>query len=247
MSRKFGIDGLDRLLGGGFDESSSIGILGEPGTDRDLFNHIFTETGVKNNEPTIYFCSNNRPMFLRQDFEKREINESECLEIVDCYSWKLGKPDSSEDLVMGSSNLNEFLNLYNKARKKIGNDGRSVIDSIINIVDFEDLSAINNVLQILFAEEQNSNNSLLISISSDYRKKIINLIESYVSGFIELKRLRGNKYIKVHWMSNNDYKERWHQYSIEKGVSKNSALRVIIGDEVGDELNIELTKKSGLI
>lgn len=246
MTRKFGIDGLDDLMGGGFEETYSIAILGEPGTNRDLFAHTFTESGVKENEPTLYFCTYQKPVFLRQDFEKLGLNESDHLEVIDCYSWRLRKSDSKEKYVMKSSNLNEFLNLYKKSRESVGNNGRSVISSLINLVDFESLSAINNLLQILLAEEQDGQNSVLISITPGYREKIIDLVESYVNGFIELKRHRGSQYLKVHWMSGDNYDESWHKYDVEKGVSKDSPQRIVVREEVTEEIESELTKKSDL-
>ncbi|MDI6806700.1 MAG: ATPase domain-containing protein, partial [Candidatus Aenigmarchaeota archaeon] len=51
---KSGINGLDKLIEGGFPEGSVILVSGAPGTGKTLFGLQFIYQGAKANEPGVY-------------------------------------------------------------------------------------------------------------------------------------------------------------------------------------------------
>jgi len=51
---KTGIDGLDRVIGGGFPRGSLVLLAGNPGTGKTVFSGLFLAGGVQEGEPGVY-------------------------------------------------------------------------------------------------------------------------------------------------------------------------------------------------
>ncbi len=235
MNRKFGVSGLDELMKNGLNQISSLALLGLPGTNKEIFSYSFIEEGISNDEPSLYFCSNQRPDSVYNEFDDRGISQSNFLEIMDGYSWKLREKKINHEFSLNSSNLNEFLKVYDKARKQIGDGGRTVIDSLTNLVGFDELSVVNNFFQIILAEENNSNNLILISLTPNYREGLVNLTKSYVDGFIELRKHEGKKYLKLHWLGELNVDNRWFRYTQKRGIREDSSLSIEVGEALDEE------------
>ncbi|OKY78528.1 MAG: KaiC family ATPase implicated in signal transduction [Candidatus Methanohalarchaeum thermophilum] len=242
--KKFGIEELDGLLRDGFLDSSTIVIVGSPSSRKELFSFSFVEEGVRSNESSLFFTLGRSIDRVTKGFKRRGIN-IEDIEVIDGYSWRLNESLDEERLNLKGPNLNEFLHLYNKSRCRLGDGGRTVIDSFNSIANFAEPNVINNVLQLLMAEEKSKNNLTLLTVEKSLSSEKLSFVQSTASTLIETLFLEGKKFLKICWHDAGSFDSRWHNYEIERGVSESSPHRIRVDKPIGDsELKNRLDRRS---
>lgn len=88
MKIKIGIDGLDKILGGGIEENKAFLITGGSGTGKTIFCLQFVITGLKKGESAVYVTVNERAEDILEDarsfgWELKKYIDSGKLYIID--------------------------------------------------------------------------------------------------------------------------------------------------------------------
>ncbi len=122
---KTGIQGLDKLMQGGYPEKSVILISGGPGTAKTTFALQYIYQGAKNNEPGVYVSFEQEPEQLKETMKDFEMDLS-----------KLEKEKKIALLrIKNANDITDVLELIEKNVKKL-NAKRLVIDSLSSVEIF---------------------------------------------------------------------------------------------------------------
>ncbi|MFQ6051013.1 MAG: RAD55 family ATPase [Candidatus Hydrothermarchaeota archaeon] len=147
---KTGIDELDKMLEGGYPVPSIVLILGDSGSGKSIFAQQFLWKGIKEGENNLYISIDHSPSEIRESMSKFGWNyNKKDLNILDCYSERLGFAHGGNKYVENPYNLN---NLYRVISESIENsenqrNTRLVLDSASTLIMRTDFNTIYRFFQ----------------------------------------------------------------------------------------------------
>ncbi|MAG18281.1 MAG: ATPase [Candidatus Diapherotrites archaeon] len=229
-----GINGLDKLIEGGFPEGRTTLVSGACGTGKTIFCAQYLYEGAsKYKEPGIYVTLDERPELIRQDMQKfgwdlRKLEDDNMIQIIDGSLAKIGIP-SEEEFAMPATgfDIDKLLLEIMRTTKKIGAK-RLVIDSIPAMgMNYESENEIRNaILKLSYLLMRIGVTTLLTSEVTEGENKFGKYgIEEYVvDGVIVLHYMgigtRSNRTLHIRKMRATKHSEDLHPIEIDsKGMN----------------------------
>lgn len=216
MKISSGIEGLDRILLGGFLKGRAYFIKGESGTGRTTLGIHFLCEGVKNSEKVLFITLNEKMEKIKSDFEKIEGLES--VEFLDLTPTKdyFGKTYE----VFHPSEV-EREEIFTAIKEKIINSKRSrvFIDSISEFRRLVPDNFLHKRQVISLLDFLNSMGATVLFTSETSRDVPDEDLHYIADGIIELKRDEEGIKISVKKMRGSDFISGWHRVEIsERGM-----------------------------
>ncbi|MBN2095709.1 MAG: ATPase [Candidatus Aenigmarchaeota archaeon] len=133
-----GIQGLDKLIQGGFVKGSTVLLSGEAGTGKTLFSLRFLWEGLQKGEPGVYITLEETAEDIKKDAE--------------AFGWDFSKYEKSGKFAIIEKNLFEnpeldFLDLDRHKAKRLVMDSISILSIFV-----EDQAKLRNKLNEMIAE-----------------------------------------------------------------------------------------------
>ncbi|MCR4335780.1 MAG: AAA family ATPase [archaeon] len=229
-----GINGLDKLIEGGFPEGRTTLISGACGTGKTIFcTQYLYEGASKYKEPGIYVTLDERPELIRQDMARfgwdlRKLEDENMLQVIDGSLAKIGIP-SEEEFAMPATgfDIDKLLLEIMRTTKRIGAK-RLVIDSIPAMgMNYESENEIRNaILKLSYLLMRIGVTTLITSEITEGENKFGKYgIEEYVvDGVIVLHYMgigtRSNRTLHIRKMRATHHSEDLHPIEIDsKGMN----------------------------
>jgi len=229
-----GINGLDKLIEGGFPEGRTTLISGACGTGKTIFcTQYLYEGASKYKEPGIYVTLDERPELIRQDMQRfgwdlRKLEEDNMVHIIDGSLAKIGIP-SEEEFAMPATgfDIDKLLLEIMRTTKRIGAK-RLVIDSIPAMgMNYESENEIRNaILKLSYLLMRIGVTTLMTSevIEGENKFGKYGIEEYVVDGVIVLHYMgigtRSNRTLHIRKMRATHHSEDLHPIEIDsKGMN----------------------------
>ncbi|RLF77630.1 hypothetical protein DRN32_07675 [Thermococci archaeon] len=200
MRVETGIEGLDKLIEGGFPEKSSILLLGPAGSGRTTFSNQFLYHGLEKGEAAIYILFNAPPQQVKEEMKKFGWNiEGKIIIFIDVYSWRTG--GSEEKYVINDpTDLNTFNIAVSQAIKELEgkNLKRCSIDSLSTLFLYVPSDLCIRFSSVLLAKLKKAGTTQLVIIDKGaHDEKILASLNSITDGTIELDIRDGERVMRV--------------------------------------------------
>lgn len=200
MSVSTGIEGLDKILGGGLPEKSTILLIGPPGCGKTTFCQQFIFTGLKKNEPGFYITLDSSPEDVKKNMERygwgvKPYMAKKQMYFLDAYSWKVGGGKGSETIkvISGGLDINAINLSMAEIMDKMKRDSRGVFDSLSTLLLYTPSELVVRFIPVMIAKSKKANSTqLLILEEGVHDEKLVNTISYMVDGVIYIK-MEGNK------------------------------------------------------
>ncbi|MGQ9542576.1 MAG: ATPase domain-containing protein [Candidatus Bathyarchaeia archaeon] len=224
-----GIDFVDELLLGGIPSPSTILLMGDPGSGRELFIYQVVAGFLKEGRRVTYISTDDFPSRIRESILRLGVDAKHYevegrLILVDCYS-KLVGSKSEEKHVIDPSNLVEQTILLSKLLP--GEDDILVLDSATTLLQSAGVKSSIEFLRRIIARARNSGVNFLLSLASGvFHPAIVAAIQEIVDGVVETKVFEEygtlKNRLRILKMRNTEYKTVWVTYSFshERGLYK---------------------------
>ncbi|MEM2982688.1 MAG: RAD55 family ATPase [Candidatus Bathyarchaeia archaeon] len=226
-----GIDFVDELLQGGIPSPSTILLMGDPGSGRELFIYQMVAEFLREGRGVTYVSTDDFPSRIREaiirlgvDVEHYEADGK--IVFVDCYS-KLVGSESGEKYNVDPSNLVEQAILLSKLLPE--NDGLLVLDSATTLFQSAGVKSSIEFLRRITARVRKSEVNFLVSLANGvFHPAIVVAAQEVVDGVIETKIVEElgtlKTKLRILKMRNAKYDTSWVAYSFspERGLFKTS-------------------------
>ncbi|MBS7628666.1 hypothetical protein KEJ23_01615, partial [Candidatus Bathyarchaeota archaeon] len=226
-----GIDFVDELLQGGIPSPSTILLMGDPGSGRELFIYQMVAEFLREGRGVTYVSTDDFPSRIREaiiklgvDVEHYEADGK--IVFVDCYS-KLVGSESGEKYAVDPSNLVEQAILLSKLLPE--NNGLLVLDSATTLFQSAGVKSSIEFLRRITARVRKSEVNFLVSLANGvFHPAIVVAAQEVVDGVIETKIVEElgtlKTQLRILKMRNAKYDTSWVAYSFspERGIFKTS-------------------------
>lgn len=219
-----GIEGLDKMLGGGIPKGSNILLIGPLGKGKSTFAKRFISKGLSQGEKCLYLAIDDDPAMIRGELNKLppsnlpEQENNNMIRFIDAYSWTSGEKKSREKFKVSEVlTLDQLSDLISKAGADIGqtiqqkHGGRRVIDSVSSLfVNFE-LPAVQLFLTQVSrtAMAFGGVTTLFVIEEGSVSEQTVNNIKYMMDGLIEFSENLGKKVLRVPDMKWVKFKSDW--------------------------------------
>jgi len=222
---KTGVEGLDKLLNGGFPEKSSILLVGPPGCGKSILAQQFVYEGLKENQPAIYATLDTSPEGIIEDMKnfgwKITKPMSDKLKFIDAYSWRVGKP-TGKHAISNLTNINELNIAFSGLLKTLNTSElkRTVFDSVSTLLLYADPSLVVKFIPVMIAKSKKSGyTQLLILEEGVHDEKTVSTLNYLTDGVIKFKLEEDNRYLKIERMKSTEHSAKWIKFKLtNKGL-----------------------------
>ncbi len=202
-----GIEGLNKLIGGGIPRRTILLLSGVPGVGKTVFCQQFIYEGLKNGEYGIYLTMDESPEDVKErmkifGWDVTEYEKKGQLVFIDCYSWRLGELSGSKSRFALSSptdinQLNRIVIEGQREVQKFSDKGRVVLDSLSTLVMYAGLEPVFKFTQVFAARAKQQNNTgLLVLEEGVHDEKLSNALQYTTDGVIEFRMYEDDSNIK---------------------------------------------------
>lgn len=223
---KTGINGLDKMLGGGLPESSNILLIGPPGTEKLWLSVRILLDGIKKGQKAVLITTDLAP----QDIEKKgldmgldifPLSQKNKLKFVDVYSWtrpeRKTRSRSKDIIVPGPSALNELSLATSQALAEFSNPPsklRIAFFSLSTMLLYNNPEIIYRFLQIIGSRLKASGAlTLFLMDSGMHDEKMVTTIKHLTDGTIEIKKDGDKTMLRVPILSGGKSFLEWMEIS----------------------------------
>jgi KaiC/GvpD/RAD55 family RecA-like ATPase len=196
--------------------------MGTSGIGKTIVTKQFILNGLLNGESCIYITTDESPLEVINSLERyqsdiNEYIEKGLLDIVDCYSWKIGEEKATKtELTTISVRLEEV------REKNVKH--RIVLDSITGLASNKDSDQILKFIQIIMARIKWSNSKAIFTLASQaHSENFTSVLRLNVDGVIEMKAEENEtgltRLMRIFAMKGTMHKTSWIPYEItDKGI-----------------------------
>lgn len=216
---KTGIQGLDKLIDGGFPTNSSILMVGPPGVGKTMFSQQFIYEGVKSKQPSMYISLDSSPQEIREMMDNMGWKVSaakDLLKFIDAYSWRTG--GSKEEFSLNNlGNINEMNIMISDVIKALGpaTPKRSVLDSISTLLLYADPSLVVRFIPVIIAKAKESGfTQLLLLEEGVHDEKTINTLNAITDGMIQFKMEEDKRMLRIDRLKATKISREWVEFEI---------------------------------
>jgi len=216
-----GIEGLDKILMGGFVKGHQYLLVGPPGSGKTILGAVFCMEGVKNNEKSIYITVEEPPLNIRNNLRNLNI-ELEGVEFLDATPketsniWSIRREMAEEDILFGEIYLNlEHLKSVIKEIAKKEKISRIVVDSISTLTSFYDseYKARRAIIDLVNFFKSLGCTALFIAEEKSYAT----MLEYLVDGVLKLAKKDTQIQLKIEKVRGQRFMLGTHTVSIVEG------------------------------
>ncbi len=213
-----GISKLDKLLEGGFPESSSVLLNGTPGIGKSIFCQQFLYLGAKNNEKCIFLTFDVRPETILNSMARFGWETKNKIIFVDCFSYRIGDQSSSRYAITGLSDLNQLSMIFEDVLKDIGKGRkRIVVDSLSTLLLYSDPELTLKFLKDFIAAATSQKAAILMTIEEGiHDEKTLAILNYMTDGLIELKFDMDKRFLRIMKMRDTPTSRTWSEFDITK-------------------------------
>ncbi len=215
-----GIQGLDKLLGGGVPKRASVLVIGYPGTGKTTLVRQVAYHALSKGERVVFVTTGESPKSVVQQMKARgqDVEKySGALAFVDAYSWRVGEK-AGENVLSSITRLDELLILVQNAMQK-GEGGVLVLDSLTDLLLHNEEKSVYKFVQLVTGKAaENGYTSFFVLEDGVHPSQVITTLEYITSGTIEL-RIEGEKrMLRIKRMMDTVHPLSWIPFRLEKGV-----------------------------
>lgn len=209
-----GIHELDVFLDGGLPAGYNIILLGPPGAGKALFAYQLSNQHLKSGGRCLFFITNKSPTNMLAEADGYGFNFSKYrsdgkIDIIDCYSWKLGKKGATLP-----QDLNKLVDLMDSFVQK-KHDTFEVIDVASELFLHSDPKKVVSFFEMVCARSREADTiSLFLMEEGMHEQKDIVALESITQGIIEMKEAKGRRILKIAKMDGLALPLRWFEYEL---------------------------------
>jgi KaiC/GvpD/RAD55 family RecA-like ATPase len=225
MNIPTGVEGLDKILGGGIPPKSTVLLIGPPGCGKTTLCQQFIFSGLKNTEPAFYVTLDSSPDDIRKtmgDF-KWDLDpymKKKKMYFLDAYSWKVGggKENENVKVISGGLDINSINLTLADILDKINAEGkRGIFDSISTLLLFTPPELVLRFIPILIAKAKNANSTqMLILEEGVHDEKIVNTLSYMADGVINIKMDGDKRFLQISKMKGAPCTREWLNLKITK-------------------------------
>ncbi len=221
---KTGIEGLDKLLEGGFPSDSSILLIGPPGCGKSTMCQQFVWEGLKSKQPAMYVTFDISPKEVLEsmkNFGWSPEKFKEKLKFIDAYSWRLGK-SGEEYAIENIGDVNELNIAISEVIKALDSapTKREVFDSISTFLLYADPALVVRLIPVLIAKGREAHyTELLVLEEGVHDEKTISTLNFVTDGLIEFKMEGDKRLLRIVRMKATKHYRDWAEFEItDKGM-----------------------------
>ena len=221
---KTGIEGLDKLLQGGFPTNSSILLVGPPGCGKSTLCQQFIYEGLKNKQPGLYITLDLSPKEVidsMNNFGFKTANMLDKLKFIDAYSWRTGKA-GKEYTVSNLGNVNELNIMISQVIKELDDSPikRNVFDSISTFLLYADPLLVVKLIPVIIAKGKDAGfTQLFILEEGVHDEKTVSTLNYVSDGVIEFKMEEDKRFLRIQRMKGTEHTRNWVEFEItDKGI-----------------------------
>jgi len=221
MRIKTGINGLDKLIEGGFPPSSSILLVGPPGCGKSTIAQQFVFEGLKNNQPALFVTLDISPKDVIENMDRFGSFSKDKLRFIDAYSWRFGKTEDKY-VVTNLGNVNELNILISEVISTLNSSPvkRNVFDSVSTLLLYADPALVVKLIPVVIAKIREAKyTQLLILEEGVHDEKTVTTLNYITDGLIEFKLEEDKRFLRINRMKATKHSRNWVEFNVtEKGI-----------------------------
>lgn len=213
-----GIPKLDKMLEGGFPESTSVLLYGTPGAGKSIFCQQFMYQGLKNNEKCIFLTFDVRPETIETSMSRFGWSTKNKIVFFDCFSYRIGTQSSSRYAITGMSDLNQLSMIFEDIMADVGKEKkRIVIDSLSTLLLYSDPDLSLKFLKNFIATAISQKATILFTIEEGiHDEKTVAIINYMAEGQIDMKFDMDKRLMRISKMRDTAVSRAWVEFDITK-------------------------------
>ncbi len=217
-----GVKGLDDLLQGGIPSQTLLLVTGPPGSGKSTLSTEIAGNILKRGGGVVYAITSDTPNGVRNKLRIRgyEPPEPESLKIVDCFSWRYGKPGEN-----GIRNLTDLNGLSLRIKEGLAalKDKKEVllvIDSLSDFLMYSEKNSVYKALQIISGEVKRKQGrfGLVVLEEGMHTSDVLNTVSYIMDGVIQMKMEGTKRLLRITKMVETNHPLNWIEYEIKGGV-----------------------------
>ena len=215
---------------------SSILVLGPPGIGKTIFSKQFIVNGVLEEDKCIYVSTDESPVDFINSFDMFGVKEQigEKCNLVDCYSWKIGRslteayPRDHNEL----ANISKCIETLHKSDGKI----RFVLDSVTGLTSTNDGSLALKFVQVLSGRVKSLGGiGIFIVTANAHDEAFLYNLRRSLDGTIEMRaqetKAEITRLIRIFSLRGTRHRTIWTPFEItDEGITvkTDTALRCVL-------------------
>ena len=218
-----GIDGLNRILGGGIPKGSWVVVLGRPGSGKSTMGRLFLMQGAARGEPAVLVTTKEYEEELRNSFTYLGYNTENMknLRFIECLPTTIKKtrertidPSSLSDLSI------EIGKAFSELGAEAGKNPRMLFDSMTDPLLFNSKENVLRFLQNLRANLANMEvTAMLVLEEGIHDDSTVVSLEYFCDGTIRTKLDERGRYFMVSRMRWTNCESVWLRFTLGRGRS----------------------------
>jgi KaiC/GvpD/RAD55 family RecA-like ATPase len=216
-----GIPKLDKMLEGGFPESTSILLYGTPGVGKSILCQQFMHEGLKNNEKCIFLTFDVRPETIETSMARFGWETKNKMVFLDCFSYRIGQQSSSRYALTGLSDLNQLSMIFEDIMNDMGKERkRIVVDSLSTLLLYSDPELSLKFLKDFIATAVAQKSTILLTVEEGiHDAKTVAIVNYMAEGLIDMKFEMDKRLMRVSKMRETPVTRAWMEFDItNKGI-----------------------------
>ena len=216
MRLKTGISGLDKLIEGGFPDSSSILLIGPPGCGKSTLAQQFIFEGLKNSQPALFVTLDISPTDVLENMKRFGSFSKDKLRFIDAYSWRFGKTDD-KSAVTNLGNINELNIMISEVIETLNSSPvkRNVFDSISTLLLYADPALVVKFIPVVIAKMRESHYTQLFILEEGvHDEKTVTTLNYIADGVIEFKLEEDKRFLRISRMKATKHSRNWVEFDI---------------------------------
>lgn len=217
-----GIPRLDKMLEGGFPESTSVMLNGTPGVGKSIFCQQFMHEGLKNSENCIFVTFDVRPETICNSMARFGWETKNRIIFFDCFSYRIGTQSSSRYAITGLSDLNQLSMIFEDMMNDVGGEKkRIVVDSLSTLLLYSDPELVLTFLKDFIASATSQKAAILLTIEEGiHDSKTMAILNYMTEGLIDMKFEMDRRLMRVSKMRGTPVSRAWMEFDItKKGIA----------------------------